>query len=233
MPASIPPLQRSTRSAPLTSIPRGSSLPPLNATNLGVKCYTVEFVRSPPDVTLTYDIDLFSFAQCDCDEDHFGVPPYHCFTCPSTADACNTNSTHVPHNEFALPLYNDSLLAIESESCIVNTAQAVTGVTNCNGLKINGHLLFKLITNSSQTLPKKKRVSTNNRSSAPISPPVDTYSIDELFATQCLNGSEGRLCSLCSCNSEKCYFMKGTYVSYLVSFFSAQKSYFLALDDKV
>lgn len=164
----------------------------------GGVCYELGFPKQPNGTTFSFDEGLFGYAQCDCDTRHFGLPPFKCYICPSSASIrdCSGQQLTVPEGMFSIlvPTANSSLdlprlqhqddYQIESESCIYNTFQALTQRTNCQGLKITASMLAA------------------NDSVTPV----------ELLATQCREGSEGRLCSRCACDpsgASKCWFSKG------------------------
>lgn len=184
-----------------------------NYTDLGVVCYSLSFSTSPEGRSLLYDVDLFSYSQCDCDDGHFGVPPLNCFACPLASSSCKTNQTVIPENEFSfirLPASSNGtdLLKVRTETCIVTTAQAVTGKTNCRGLVIDGPKLAIL----AGRVERAWNVDPTRIPQAASLPLNDSVALAEMFQMQCHEGSEGRLCSRCTCTPQKCYYLRGTYV---------------------
>lgn len=204
-------LNRTKQSEPLLKLfPRSDTN--LNYSNLGVVCYSLIFTGSPEGMSFLYDVDLFSYAQCDCDDNHFGVPPLNCFACPPSAKSCATNQTVIKQNEFAFirlpsPENATDILEVQTETCVVNTAQAVTGHTNCKGLLINGSHLVDLA-------PRTAHIWNDDHPASPSAPLSHNNSITlaNMFQMQCQEGSEGRLCSRCICTPQKCYYLRGTYV---------------------
>lgn len=168
----------------------------------GGVCYQLGFPDQPTGSTFSFDEGLFRYAQCDCDPTHFGLPPSKCFACPSSASVseCGDRQLTIPEGRFSLlaPNVNSSSTRflptsliqdpdnshIESESCIYNTFQALTLRTNCRGLKI----------------------------SAAIFAANESVTLSDILATQCREGSQGRLCSRCKCDPSgagECWFSKG------------------------
>ena len=149
----------------------------------GAICFGLHFNQSSSlQTTFNFDESLFTYAQCQCDDGHFGLPLTGCSSCPSEGiDVCSTHLLNVSKNWFTFSRKDssDSNLMIETESCIYTPAQELTLTTNCNGLWFQ------------QELPQQRPFSS-------------------ALEAQCREGSEGRLCSKCSCNSDKCYFMSGT-----------------------
>lgn len=149
----------------------------------GVTCYSLAFNGLAGRLFLT-DESLFQYLQCDCDDKNFGLPSRACLECPSLASAfstCRRQNLDLNPNYFLFQNQEskESSSRLEAESCMHTLRQEISGVTNCLGLKINaGHVL---------------------NTSTPF---------DGLLKTQCATGSEGRLCSKCQCNAEKCYFLK-------------------------
>ena len=135
--------------------------------------------------TFTFDEDLFNYQQCDCDTAYFGRPITGCRKCPAQGTrACAAEAMSIAPNWYALP-YNDTNTAemgVETESCIFTPAQEMTQTTNCDGVNVTASMLENGMLSLEQTLQR-----------------------------QCINGSEGRLCSRCICEDGKvCYFWKGT-----------------------
>lgn len=182
------------------------------------KCFSLDFFHRGPGSFL-FDEPLFDYRQCDCDENHFGLPPNDCFECPKAGVSdcgglganveagyfalwhesknASTNHTNTPsplstHVPIASPGSSTKIFQLSTESCLHTTIQTLTGRSNCRGLPISPKAISKF----------------NN-------------SIDLLLQTQCKPGSEGRLCSKCICPNEEgrdCYFENGPYVSSIVNF---------------
>ena len=115
---------------------RTTSSSPAKTRN-GTVCYALVFEDSVrPSDSVTFDEALFNYAQCDCDAMNYGLPSTGCTECPVDGiAACGAEALHVSPNWFgsSLKTSNDSSEAIETESCIVTTAQEITQSTNCQG----------------------------------------------------------------------------------------------------
>lgn len=170
-------------------IPTVSELPEeLNRTSVsypsktlpGVTCYTLAFNGMADRLFIT-DEKLFEYQQCDCDDRHFGLPSAACLKCPIDASTCGRTALTVPSNSFVFVADNTTHggLELQVEDCKYSLRQEVSGKTNCLGAHISAQSIL-------------------NR----------TVSVANLLAPQCSEGSEGRLCSKCKCDDEKCYFSK-------------------------
>lgn len=232
----------------LTSLVRTSLSTPSSRHPKSVTCYRVAFATNPTAV-LDYDESLFSYDQCDCNEHHFGSPSMHCIKCPSTGvSSCGGAKVNVSSNHFSFMLVppgfespitseptnsldnlidslwsslnhvlglaapsppvkldpNDfSVLQLETETCLVTTVQTLSGRSNCaKGLVIT-----------------HEDVDRSN------------MSIANLLKPQCNIGSEGRLCSRCSCNTTaggECWYLSGPACSKCRRVFSLSSSLLVA-----
>jgi Leucine-rich repeat (LRR) protein len=161
----------------------------------GVSCFNLEFNKRAlnGNTTFWYDEDLFEYSNCDCSKEHFGIPPTKCFTCPLIGTSnCGGSSLHISPNFFIYPIdtseMSSSTFPYGIESCIINLNGLVRG-TNCNGFPININRI-------------ESNVITNITIQSLIS-----------LKEQCPKGSEGRLCSRCTCDTSgegKCFFPSGT-----------------------
>lgn len=168
----------------------------------GGVCYQLAFQSQRRGGLMDYDEGLFQYAQCDCDSRHFGAPPLLCYPCPKDgASSCGGKLLEVPKNYFTftppLRAHTNSIdfpvvsraqgprypIIYEVETCIYTPLQALSGRTNCKGLNI-----------TDESVPSSLN---------------ETISI---LATQCNEGSEGRLCSKCKCDPTgrgDCWYLKG------------------------
>ena len=181
-----------------------------------VKCYELTF-NSEPDIKFVFDEGLFGYLQCDCNEENFGFPPFDCHHCPEVGtDSCGGTSVNVSRNEFAIALpvkpsssptsFSTSSspsspqsaatasfdspealehFKLETESCLQTVLQSLAGRSNCDGVTVNATQL--------------------RDTSLPLA---------DILPTQCRKGSEGRLCSKCTCSvmgKGTCYYLRGLF----------------------
>lgn len=205
-----------------------------------VTCYELSF-NHLMGRSLLFDESLFMYRQCDCNQEHFGAPPLKCLKCPPTGQgvtSCGGTDLKISKHSFVFsiptsnqspapatspeydysvgtlfseasnfarsvwsyslgdypgslanankPTPSDSIsneTRLETESCLVTTLQVLSGKSNCRGLNISSSDL----------------AGTN-------------VSVSKLLESQCKRGSEGRLCSKCTCNvqrGESCWFPSG------------------------
>ena len=151
-----------------------------------ISCSDVTF-HNKEGVVFAFDEDLFAWAQCECNHDHFGYPLQNCFACPSSGTSeCGGRKAAVLATSFAyltLDVGNGiSARSLHTEDCQVTTAQVASGQSNCKGINITAEHL-----------------------NGPVN-------FERLMETQCEIGSDGRLCARCVCNSTgagDCYFQSG------------------------
>lgn len=221
-------LNRSTLSSPSVNRP-------------DLKCYELAFYNRTGYV-FSFDEDLFNYIQCDCDAQHFGAPK-KCVQCPKSGIAsCGGSHAVILENSFAIvvqqsesmgpkpqdavsydagdissedasnsffgplllyfgfpkPAMSSSFdrqavkpnsspaVVLDTESCLVRTIQTLSGKSNCQSIRVTVDDL--------------------------IAPNVTHFGLDQ----QCQHGSEGRLCSRCSCNmngSGECWYQSGPICS--------------------
>lgn len=163
-----------------------------------VTCHTLAF-HDKVDRPFIFDENLFSYLQCDCAQDYFGKPPELCWFCPSDAMRCGGGSMEVAYGTFlytfpeigeggGIPGVIDNPVFLNIEGC----RRATYGDSNCLGSTLNGSLL---------------QTHKDNGSLVPY--------LEHLLRSQCSIGSEGRLCSKCSCDSTgagPCWYEDGVYV---------------------
>lgn len=203
-----------------TGLARSSSSSPSVFYNTSVKCYTLDFYGNT-GATFYFDEPLFNYTQCDCDENHFGLPPHNCYKCPAIGVmSCGAQVLKVEENYFSMWLDgsnegndNGSIIATSTainapilapnsidsftetyatESCLYKTIHLLTRKSNCQNLTVTPQLLT-----------------------------LHNNSIISLIKTQCKEGSTGRLCSRCICDAPEtgvCYFTKGPYVASITIF---------------
>lgn len=204
----IPPMSGlKTEETGLVRLPLSSSAKQFK----GVTCFEVGFFNLTGR-TFEFYLELFKFAQCDCDSQNFGMPPYHCHRCPSSSSPplrvnletptssstssngkeekpviCGGDVFSSPENEFVMALAvpsNDTNGAyrLQTESCLYTPQQIITAKSNCGGITLKANSFSRL-----------------NLSMALVA-----------LESQCRNGSEGRLCSKCVCESKsECWFDQG------------------------
>ena len=151
-----------------------------------VTCYQLAF-NNKSNQRFIYDENLFQYRQCDCNSQHFGSPPSRCLKCPSSGvSSCGGAQVNVTAHSYAFFHHNSTestplgSLELMTESCLVTVIQSLSGKSNCKGIRITA-----------------SDVNSFNGS------------WDPLLATQCDTGSEGRLCSKCTCNDKSCWFLVG------------------------
>lgn len=178
----------------------------------GAICYELTF-HNLTGRRFEFDERLFNYDQCDCDSVHFGRPPQSCQQCPAdsitplrqslrfigdprggniTAEdypVCGADTFSAPADVFviALPTQSESHFHLETQSCLYTPQQLIIKVSNCRGVNMNA-TSFAL---------------------------HNLTSMQRYLGSQCEKGSEGRLCSKCTCNEETlegCWFEKGVSV---------------------
>lgn len=191
-----------------TGLNRSSASAPSVKYRETVKCYSLSFYGKQGR-TFLFDEDLFNYRQCDCNEKYFGFPPNNCYVCPSRGiSQCEGSSMKVSPNYFAIDMSTSKTrkgteneknsisissesqsgdiagFSLETESCAIGIIQTLTGVTNCRGLNLTADELHKT-----------------------------HLQFQQLLASQCIKGSEGRLCSKCTCDirgRDVCYYEKAS-----------------------
>lgn len=220
-----------------------------------VNCFELSFYNQSGH-TFLYDEKLFDYLQCDCNGDHFGVPPLKCLTCPTDDSvSCGGRDMNVSKNSYVMLKISDGhipapgasrvdsfssengltltllqalhsslsgLLSLDStlqddestneenfkfetESCLITTVQTLEGRSNCQGVNITAGDLGN--------------------------GPVSQVSLENLLKPQCAEGSDGRLCSRCMCDTEKeekCWFSRGAGCSKCRRVFKPSASFPLA-----
>lgn len=188
-------------------------------------CYELSFHGLAGRI-FSFDEGLFNYSQCDCESRYFGFPPSHCVLCPrSGMSSCGGSEARIASNSFAYITYSNSSVegapgapgfaagfmdALQSfiapissfysekttrdehgqsiqmytESCLVNALQRLNAKSNCQGAYLSPELL------------RSPNITEEN-----------------VLGPQCVAGSEGRLCSKCTCDvhgSGDCWFLRGT-----------------------
>lgn len=233
-------ITRCDRLSPMTSfdtattgLARTATSAPSHGFPNSVTCYELAFYNQTGR-NFAYDEDIFSYLQCDCNRGHFGFPPVTCYTCPSAGvTSCGGDKMVVPANNFIFvfdpsnssspgdiltpsetlqsasdlvtamwtsfaaiisserssddPMgsYISSLhIKFEAESCLATTIQILRGRSNCKGVEISARELRN-----------------------------DYKPAATLVESQCKQGSEGRLCSRCTCSGTNCWYQNGATCS--------------------
>lgn len=223
-----------TLDTPVTGLARTQFSAPAGARTT---CYSTAFYNQTSRLFL-YDDDMFTLAQCDCSPGYFGLPQDYCLSCPTQFADCGGTTITVSPNHYTFDIYrygrdgvtsvaadaqriSDDLLLnaltklsdlwtpivaaplnadleandsdsgiafenarmrpwqvrkLETETCLVSTAQIWSGISNCHGFT--------------------ETATPGNFGNA--------------FKEQCANGSTGRLCSECICNTTAgdCWFWR-------------------------
>lgn len=138
---------------------------------IGAVCSQMTFKGAQYPVTFHYDEGLFDHAQCYCNSSYFGSPKA-CFKCPEEGEgSCGASSLEIQANWFAFNASENGNgienILIEAESCTVTPEQQLTKKSNCDGIRL---------------------VSSTELS-------LNASIISKMLPTQCLTGSDGRLCS--------------------------------------
>lgn len=205
-----------------TGLRRGESSSPSANLSLPLTCYQLVF-HGATGRSFIFDEDQFNYHQCDCDSLHFGLPPSNCHSCPSTgSSSCKATEVSIDKNYYAIlaphqpsgtssppnpaknfvsllwnsmtsssissrgissPKLEKDHYRLETEPCLSTVMQTLSGKSDCQGIQITA----------------SDMASSNG-------------SVSHLLATQCAAGSEGRLCSRCSCEVNEggnCWFKKG------------------------
>lgn len=203
-----------------TGLARGESSAPSLVFPKLLTCYDLTFYGAIGR-TFIYSEDQFAYHQCDCNSAHFGLPPHNCHACPySGTYSCGANETTIMKNYYAfiappnttdppspttarwtptfVSLLWDSVVGssiqsahnqlgndsrLQTEPCLSSVIQSLSGRSDCRGVQITA-----------------AHVTTSN------------MSVTKLLATQCSDGSEGRLCSRCTCDTAgegECWYPRG------------------------
>lgn len=172
-------------------------------------CYALSFDIQHPEQTFRYDENLFSYAQCECDDKHFGLPAKACVACPlEGAEICRaSNITGLPHY-FLFPIItttnttgNGTQLnistsgSIQGENCRYSLRQQLAQKSNCIGASLSATSFF-----------------------------APNVSVENLLHGQCANGSKGHLCSHCICTHENCWFDGGAFCKKCAFVFSSKQA---------
>ena len=165
----------------------------------GVTCSQI-LIGNNIDTRFVYDETLFSYQQCRCDRDHFGLPPFSCHSCDTLkpgSTLCNGNVVQVEHNYY---VYNNSK-SLQTEMCASQFLYSINGhskISNCLGLRIQYDY------NRTNVFTLQSDDETHSNAGDSIFPSNRQLSL------QCQVGSSGRLCARCNCdvtsNNSTCYF---------------------------
>lgn len=214
-----------------TGLARTSSSEPSSQLPKLLTCYALSFFAT--DDIFLFDEDLFNYTQCDCNQDHFGFPPMHCYKCPSDSlSSCGATHAAVPNNSFAFFTsnysesdgaaskdYEQSILGssfvrslwtsfTSSKAAASDSSSSGTDIYNDkarNQLEAESCLITTIQTLSLKSNCKGINITAEHLQSA-------LGSEENLLKSQCTNGSEGRLCSKCRCNATgdgECWYQQG------------------------
>lgn len=172
-------------------------------------CYGLSFDLNRENAVFRYSEDLFSFHQCECDDNHFGLPAKACVECPLIgAETCRASNLTGRRHHFLFPVYktiigssngtqlnSSTYWSIQGEDCRYNLRQQISHRTNCIGASLPAASLF-----------------------------AHNASVENLLHKQCTHGSDGRLCSHCICTAEECWFDGGAICKKCAFVFSTKQS---------
>lgn len=186
------------------------------------KCFSLDFFHRGA-TSFLFDEPLFNYRQCDCDENHFGLPPYDCFECPkSGVSDCGGLDANVKAGYAALWHETKVETAPSNQTDpSAPTSLSPTPTIPTDDVPTKNFLLSteSCLYTTIHTLTKRSNCNGVNISAEAIA--KHNNSIDLLLRTQCSPGSEGRMCSKCICSAENgrdCYFEKGPYVDSIAEF---------------
>lgn len=224
-----------------SGLERTSSSAPANNFPDSVVCYDLSFFNKSSG-SLIYDENLFNFEQCDCNQDHFGLPPTKCLKCPSDGtSSCGTTQATISNNSYVFS-YNKTSTDPSStpqsshqtvlsfmwtslvDSFVLYTRDGSDGVSGIAfgtlGLETESCLVTTIQTLSSSSNCQGVRISSSDLVSHNVS-------IANLLDPQCADGSDGRLCSRCLCDvgtGGSCWFPRGPRCSKCRHVFSLSTS---------
>lgn len=226
----------------VTSLYRSALSKPSTLRADSVTCYQLAFAHS--SAVLDYDEDLFSYDQCDCNENHFGSPSMHCIQCPSHgAMSCGGVEANVSLNSYAFmivpsgfhspiaspPSESDSDFQDDSVGSLLNSLFGLTSDRPKN-LDPDDFSVLKLETETCLITTVQTLTGRSNCGGIRIThEDVNRHnmSIAHLLNPQCNTGSEGRLCSKCICNANtggECWYQSGATCSKCRRVFSLSTS---------
>ena len=188
-------------------------------------CFNLAF-NNKTDRYFIFDEDLFSYLQCDCNQKHFGSPPRDCIPCPSPdgIDQCGGDRISVLENSylFEYDLDDKRKNGENGENQVVDGEKSrfVGGIALESKQRVETE---SCLVTTVQTLSRQ----SNCRGILITSDQLNTSSWPALLEPQCRPGSEGRLCSKCSCNASgagDCYYQSGPRCSKCKHVFSLTTS---------
>ena len=193
---------------------------------LSVTCYELSF-RNQSGLSFVFDESLFSYLQCDCNQNHFGLPPFNCIECPSHdhASRCGAQEAVIDKNSFVYTEVNatnektTNKKATNEKTRTTSSTSSSTSLVASNTVSSSSSPDMKspnrrvitetcLIT-ALQILSQQSNCKGITLNASDI---VDASPDKKLLALQCRSGSEGRLCSRCMCKPSgegKCFFPSG------------------------
>ena len=211
---------------------RTSSSEPLASKPKIVDCHSLAFYGKGSGSFL-FDTDLFSYLQCDCNEEHFGMPPNDCIKCPSRgSESCQGRLANISSNYYAYftpkksdsgskPLHWQATSPIFSDFKIPSLwTLSSSDKTDLSGEDTKERLedMDEMTMDTESCLVKTVQLlsqKSNCQGLVLTGPQVAqrNSSLQELLQSQCRVGSDGRLCSRCVCDLEKdesCSSLKDT-----------------------
>lgn len=222
-----------------------TSAPSLNFRD-SVICYELAFFNGSGK-SFIFDEDLFNYQQCDCNHNHFGLPPSKCLKCPSGGtESCGATQATMSDNYYTFAYdktsRNHSTTPQSSHQNLISsiwtslTDSFTLGTrdepSNVNdnafdtlGLETESCLVTTIQTLSSSSNCRGVRISSSDLGGHNVS-------IANLLLPQCADGSDGRLCSRCICDVGKggsCWFSSGPKCSKCRHVFSLSTSLPLAM----
>lgn len=232
-----------------TGLGRSSLSSPSKHFSDSVTCYELIF-HNKTSVSFVFDEDLFNYAQCDCNNDHFGSPPFNCLKCPSDGvKSCKGTELQVEPNSYTIMLRNASSNASTTAHETSTFTQQLSyifqgGISSFFNFGASSSISTSDTTNlgriqletesclakTVQVLSQSSNCGGLNLTAADLATPG--VSVAKLLEPQCNNGSEGRLCSKCLCDPAGhgiCWFEKGATCAQCRRVFRLSSSLPLAL----
>lgn len=231
-----------------TLLERTSSSAPSNHFPDTVICYELSFSRQSGN-SFIFDEGLFSYAQCDCNQAHFGKPPSLCIKCPSRGvSTCGGTQVNVTLGNYAYLVQHDPLtgenspLTTDDRFENLSTLLALTWTSMKASLGI-GAPIAEISTSYPQNLMMETEsclltpVQTiSNRSNCGgvriTAADLAKNPAPTLLDTQCKGGSAGRLCSRCKCKPSeggKCWYKSNAGCTQCRFVFATSTSFPLAV----
>lgn len=201
-----------------------------SAPDFKVTCYATAFYNQTSKLFL-YDEDMFSMAQCDCSPGFFGRPQDDlCLRCPSRFATCTGPFISVWPNHYAYDLFNgmnDVTSQAKTEAELIAADPLLSSLSKISELWAlpaadPSAATFSQATDSSSSnarvyryletetcLISTSQVLSRQSNCLGYNETAPSANFGAGFKRQCAEGSSGRLCSKCSCESKQdCWFWR-------------------------